>query len=298
MAQYKILIPLDGSRLAEHSLVYLDAVRSMGDSQVLLFSVIDDAEALYKISPREAYDRERNLLSTYLREVAGDISKHLGIEVDTKVVAGSPAERILEEAAKYSPNLLVVSTHGRSGFSRWRLGSVADKVIRGAACNTMVVGPKATEHEIWLDARIVEPFKRLLVPLDGSVLAESALPIASSFANTYGAQVHLVRVVSIPATGVGVGEAAFTPDLVDSLVEGASSYLEGTLAKFELDDAKTDVLVGGAAWRLADYIAENSIDLVVMTSHGRSGFLRTALGSVTDRLLGGAAPVLVVRPQE
>jgi nucleotide-binding universal stress UspA family protein len=299
MAQYKVMVPLDGSRLAEHSLVYLDALRSVGESKVLLLSVVDEAEDFRALDPNEALAREENILATYLREVAADIKQHLGIEVETRVVAGSPAASILEEAANYSPDLLVISTHGRSGISRWRLGSVADKVIRGAVCNTLVVGPKAAERGTWIDARIMEPFKSLLVPLDGSGLAETALPMACTFAESYGAEIHLVRVVQVPTTTAdGMGEISYMPDLLDTLIDSARVYLRNTSKKLDRPDLKTDVLVGGTAWQLEDYVARNAIDLVIMTSHGRGGFVRTALGSVTDRLLGGAAPVLVVRPQE
>jgi nucleotide-binding universal stress UspA family protein len=298
MSQYKVLVPLDGSRLAEHSLVYLDALRSMGESQVQLLSVVDEAEDFESLKPEESRLREENLLSTYLREVSADIKQHLGIDVETRVVAGSPANAILDEAEKYAPDLLVISTHGRSGISRWRLGSVADKVIRGAACNTLVVGPKAAERGTWLDARIMDAFKSLLVPLDGSALAESALPVASNFAESYGASIHLVRVVAIPTTADGMGGGAYMPDLLDTLIDSAKAYLKSTAANLIQAEVKTDVLVGGAAWQLEDYVAANNIDVVIMTSHGRGGFVRTALGSVTDRLLGGAAPVLVVRPRE
>jgi nucleotide-binding universal stress UspA family protein len=144
----------------------------------------------------------------------------------------------------------------------------------------------------------MEPFKSLLVPLDGSGLAETALPVAAMFAESYGAQIHLVRVVQVPATADGMGVISSMPDLLDTLIEAARSYLSSAATKLDRPDVKTDVLVGGAAWQLEDYVAGNAIDLVIMTSHGRGGFVRTALGSVTDRLLGGAAPVLVVRPHE
>jgi nucleotide-binding universal stress UspA family protein len=95
-----------------------------------------------------------------------------------------------------------------------------------------------------------------------------------------------------------MGVISSMPDLLDTLIEAARSYLSSAATKLGRPDVKTDVLVGGAAWQLEDYVAGNAIDLVIMTSHGRGGFVRTALGSVTDRLLGGAAPVLVVRPHE
>jgi nucleotide-binding universal stress UspA family protein len=299
MPPYKVFVPLDGSRLAEFSLVYLDSLRSLGESRVLLLSVVDEAEDLHSLDPKEYRAREENLLATYLREVSADIENHLGIKVETKVTTGSPASCILAEVGEYSPDLLVISTHGRSGISRWRMGSVADKVIRGAACNTLVVGPKASERSTWMEARLMEAFKSLLVPLDGSALAETALPVATMLADSYGSAIHLVQVVGIPtAAAGGLGEVAYMPDLLDTLKEAAKAYLKNTVAKLNRDDVEAKVLVGGAAWQLEDYIEANAIDLVVMTSHGRGGFIRTALGSVTDRLLGGAAPVLVVRPQE
>jgi nucleotide-binding universal stress UspA family protein len=298
MADYKVLVPLDGSRLAENSLVYLDALRSLGESEVLLLSVVDESEDFHSLRPEEAREREANLLATYLREVAADVEKHLGISVETKVATGTPASCVLDEAASYAPDLLVISTHGRSGMTRWRLGSVADKVIRGASCDTLVIGPKASERSIWLDARIMEAFKAVLVPLDGSTLAEGALPVAATFAESYGSTIHLVRVMPVPVVSDGLVQPSYTPDLLDTLVQSAEAYLSETAARLGQERIVTAVPVGSAVIQLEEYAKENAIDLVIMTSHGRSGFARTALGSVTDRLLGGPAPVLVVRPRQ
>lgn len=297
MSDYRILVPLDGSRLAEHSLVYLDALKSLGEPQVLLLSVVDESEDLHSLSPAESGKRESNLLSTYLREVSADAQQHLGLKTETKVLNGVPATRILEEALGFSPDLLIISTHGRSGASRWRFGSVADKVIRGAVCDTLVVGPKAAEGENWMDAFLKPPFRSILVPLDGSGLAEAALARAKSFAETVGSAVHLVRAVPIPTmTGGDAGEAAYIPNLLEQLEEGAQAYLKEVASGWPAAvEVKTEVSVGTAAAVLEDYVSKNDIDLVIMTSHGRRGIVRTALGSVTDRMLGGEAPVLVVR---
>jgi len=295
---YKVMVPLDGSRLAENSLVYLDALKSLGESEVLLVSVVDESEEFRGIADADSQAREANLLATYLREVHADIEKHLGVSVETKVLTGSPAAALIEEAARYAPDLIVISTGGRSGVSRWRVGSVADKVIRAASGNMLVVGPKAAERSSWIDARIIEPFRTLLVPLDGSELAERALPVATAFADAYGSVLHLVRVVPIPTVTGGMGgEASYVPDLLETLIDSAKAYLSDTAAKLNRP-VTTEAVVGSAVVRLEDYVNEHAIDLVVMTTHGRSGFVRTALGSVTDRLLGGAAPVLVVRARE
>ena len=300
MPDYRVLIPLDGSHVAEHSLVYLGALRRMGESQVLLLGVVDESEDFHSLSPDEAREREAQLLSTYLREVSADAEQHLGIKAETKVLSGVPASRILEEADRFSPDLLVISTHGRSGVSRWRFGSVADKVIRGAVGDTLVVGPKASEGETWMEGALKPRFKSILVPLDGSSLAEAALAKGKSFAAAFGSGVHLVRAVPIPTMTDGdVGGGAYMPNVLDQLKENAQAYLQkvasGWAPAVELN---TKVGIGTPAALLEEYVREQDIDLVIMTSHGRGGIVRWALGSVTDRMLGAEAPVLIVRAGE
>jgi nucleotide-binding universal stress UspA family protein len=173
---------------------------------------------------------------------------------------------------------------------------VADKVIRGAVCDTLVAGPQASEAAHWLEGRLVPAFKSILVPLDGSALAEQALPVTKSFAEAFGSTLHLVRVVPIPQVVDSFPTESYTPETLETMVQVARDYLTGVAGGLALDgDVTTDVLIGEASSQLTQYATENRIDLVIMTSHGRGGVVRTALGSVTDRLVGGAAPVLVVR---
>ncbi len=293
MAKYKILIPLDGSRLAEHSLAYVHQLAKLGEPDVMLLSVVDLAEEVRAVTPQDFSQRESNLLGTYLHEVANDFKEHLGITVTTKLAEGNPATQILAAAAEFAPDVLVIATHGRSGISRWRLGSVADKVIRGACSNTLVIGPKASERDLWMDADMVRPFKAVLVPLDGSVLGDRALPIAAEMAEKFDSELHLVRVVSLPVMGEDIG------NVIDMLIEAAGHHLTEVAKRYPVTaGVKTKVLLGAASAVLDDYIEVQNVDLVVMTSHGRGGLARAALGSVTDRLLGGQAPVLVVRPKE
>ena len=293
----KILIPLDGSKTAEHSLAYLVALRHLPEPQILLLGVIDEAEDFRSLPPTEAEERAANVLATYLREVANDIEQHVGIAVETMVGRGTPAGSILEEAGRFAPDLLVISTHGRSGISRWRFGSVADKVIRGVECSTLVVGPKAAEREIWLEAEMSPAFRSILVPLDGSLLAEEALSVAQLFADQFSSELHLVRVVPMPLMGSGmVGDTVYKPETLDNFAREARDYVDRQAKRLKPGTpVRTDVLTGPAAARLEEYVIQNQVGLVVMTSHGRSGIVRTALGSVTDRLLGAGAPVLVVR---
>lgn len=298
MSEFRLMIPLDGSRLSERALAFLPAMKHMGDLRVDLVSIIDEAEDIHEQGDEESIERERNLLETYLREVASDITSHLGAHVDTSVTHGDPAEVILERARRDHTQLLIISTHGRSGLTRWRRGSTTDKVVRSAECPVLIVGPKAMERGAWLEAEAIPPFRQILLPLDGSSRAEKSIPVAADFARNFDSEMHLMRVVPVPfVSGPGTDAfytALYTSQAIEDLKQAGQEYLEQVRDGLSFKSVKINVDVGTTAAMLEDYMTAESIDLVVMSSHGRSGVLRTALGSVTDRLLGGSAPVLVV----
>jgi len=294
---YNVLIPLDGSRLSERSLAFVPSLSRLEGFGLTLVSVVNPEEDVSMLGHAEASDREANVLQTYLHEIAADMLKHHNLQVATEVLRGNPAEAILARLASGTTDLLVISTHGRSGIARWRIGSVADKLIRGAGCETLVVGPHAADTEGWLEAGAVQPFKKILLPVDGSELAEQALAATQRFAKAFGSEVHVVRVINVTSYGDGLMmESVYTPQLIDTLQEAAEEYVSGMAKRLGAPGGvSTKVLVGSPAMTLEQYAEVNSVDLVVMTTHGRGGVARAALGSVTDRMLGGSAPVLVVR---
>ncbi len=278
----KVLVPLDGSQRAEVALDHLAALSPLGSLDVHLIAVVDDTQD----EPAERLETQRTLYEAYLHERAGAL--HDGLAgCETLVVQGAPAAAILEEADRIDAKLLIISSHSRSGIQRWRLGSVADKVVRAITCDTLVIG-SGVEHAA---ARI----RKILLPLDGSELAEQAGATAMRLVEAFGAELHLVRIV--PTTALVGGDISgmgySSPELYDAIIEGAEAYIQQ--AKEQMSATKAVTMMGAPADSLLTYIDDNSIDLVVMTSHGRSGVLRTALGSVTDRMLGGHAPVFVVR---
>jgi nucleotide-binding universal stress UspA family protein len=299
MAEFKVLIPLDGSPLAEQSLSYLPALQQFHGAELMLLSVVDDSEDFGALTSQEAIEREVNVMAAYLKEVRRDIQGWLKVSINAKVARGPAAASILNEASAYQADLIIISTHGRSGVSRWRFGSVADKVIRGAesaGSTVLVIGPNVTERDGWRHAESPALFKSILVPLDGSPLAEAALMLAERYVEIFGSQLHLVRAVAMPILSDGfANRVSYTPDLLDHKLEEAKRYLTTCAGRLRsANNPIVEVLTGPAAMRLQDYIADQNIDLVIVTSHGRGGILRTALGSVTDRLLGGNAPVIVV----
>jgi nucleotide-binding universal stress UspA family protein len=295
MADLTVLIPLDGSPLAEHSLAYLPGLAHLGDVTLHLLSVVDQTEEIHSLSSAEVIERERHVLTTYLQEAAIEIESLVGPKAIVEVQVGIPAEVIQKRAEELSPDLLVVSTHGRSGISRWRHGSVAAKLLHLATCPILVVGPNAIKQGELEKGYAVTSFHSILVPLDGSDLAEEALSTAASISQQFGSEIHLVRAVSPRLAGDPAGSGDV--DMTLELQEGAASYLARVRDRLHGGgDVVTRVLIGAASNELDEYILDQKIDLVVMTSHGRSGLARAALGSVTDRLSGnGKAPVLVVR---
>jgi nucleotide-binding universal stress UspA family protein len=194
-------------------------------------------------------------------------------------------------SAEDSVDLIVIATHGRDGIARWRLGSVADKIVRQAGCPTLVIGPNVVIE--------LAPYslRRILVPLDGSALAEEALTIATWFAERTGAELGLVRAVTPPPVDAAMG--AYPIDILTAMEDTARNYLtdkvDGLKGRAE---ARTTLLIGPAPEQLLEYEKPNAIDLVIIASHGRAGVARAVLGSVTDRMLHGSAPVLVLRPED
>jgi nucleotide-binding universal stress UspA family protein len=286
MADVKVVVPLDGSELAESALRYVPILACLGAIELRLVAVVDD-EVETGTGDEEQRERETRLLNTYLEE-QGQRLVAPGLSVQTQVMIGAPSAGILKAAESCTADFIVISTHGRSGLQRWRLGSVADKVIRGATCGTLVIGPKSSRLADKLAVR------SLLVPLDGSALAEQALPVARRLADALAAELHLMRVVPPQVLGEDIAGVSYSLPLLESVIAAAESYTARVAARTHAD--RKTVELGPPSECLLQYVEENSIDLIVATTHGRGGLLRSALGSVTDRLLGGPAPVLVVRP--
>jgi nucleotide-binding universal stress UspA family protein len=204
---------------------------------------------------------------------------------------GTAYAEILEEAGRPEVNLLLLSTHGRSmADDPERIGGVADKVIRAAPCPTLLVGPRAS---------VPLQIGTITVPLDGSRLAEEALPVAKVLAERLDSRLRLVQAIQAPAALEAESIGSLATDVVNSQELTASLYLSEARLEMETSQpVETEVLFGLPAQALLQDVKEHRPDLVIMTSHGRTGFIRWALGSVTDRLIRSDVPVLVLRPVE
>ena len=278
----RILVPLDGSETAEAALAYVQVLPS---HRVRLLAVESDRADLTAICTA-ARDCQ-----TYLEAIAEPLREQ-GRHVETMVVFGNPAGQIIALAA--TADLVVIGSHGHGAVGRFVLGSVADQVARHAPVPTLIVrgGPEAAPA-----VRLT----RIVVPLDGSTLAEQALPVAATLAADLGIPIHLVRVLDVDAlratVQAGIHAAAAYMRSQEAVQHSAEEYLAERVQELRNQDcaATSAVLLGSPAVTLLD--AMRSDDLVVMTTHGRGGVRRWLLGSVADKLLrAAAAPILLVPP--
>ena len=284
-----IVVPLDGSSAAERVLAY---VARLPSRQVRLLQVFPDVSDL--VPDPDLLDAWRRARAEDAEAYLGHLAEPLrgqGREVDQAWAFGEPAEQIVTAAAP--GDLIAMSTHGRGLAGRVLLGSVADRVVRHAAAPTLLV--RAGERPTG-GAEVA----RLVVPLDGSKLAEQALPVAAELARELGVPVRLVRALDVDlvraAVQAGPAVAAAHAASQARLETGILAELEARAASLREQGAAAtaEVLHGAAVPALLAALVPD--DLLVLTTHGRGNVGRWLLGSVAEPLVRQAvAPVLLVR---
>jgi nucleotide-binding universal stress UspA family protein len=280
----KILVPLDGSQLAEQVLPYVRLLGKGLNSHVQLLHVIKD------MSPSLTGEAQK-----YLKRTAESL-RDGGFSISSLVHHGDPASDIVAEAELEPGTLIAMATHGRSGLSRWMLGSVTDKVLHATTNPLLVV--RAREGEA---ATTEAKLENVIVPLDESSMAERILPHVVDIAKALGLRVILLRVTPPAEEHYKFMESPPVnfEDLPQFIDEQAVEYLhrEGQKLKDEgLSLVEERLLHGHPAAVIVDLAREIPDSLVAMTTHGRSGVDRWLLGSVADRVVRYSdAPVVLIR---
>ena len=298
----RVLLPLDGSELAEGALYYAKGIAGRFGLEVILLHVAGKGEAEALPLHRAYMDQVSERFRRELSEV-GEKAGGRAVVVKGEVAVGYPAEEILRYAAEKEADLILMATHGRSGVRRWVLGSVADKVLRSAALPVLLIRAgmsKDVAYETWSSPK-------MLVPLDGSELAELVLPHVEALASAKdgAAEVVLAGIceplvlppATTPETSVNWGTAA--DEYLAKSKKSAEKYLS-RVQKGLIDaglKVTLEVLEGDPAAVIVDYASRKQVNLIVMATHGRSGIGRWAYGSVAQKVLhGGSSPILLVRP--
>jgi nucleotide-binding universal stress UspA family protein len=295
-----MLIPLDGSKTAERVLPYARFLAGGLRIPVELMGVVDIAELAAHVSAERARfldtlieDGVRSS-ETYLKRVAGTFPSD---SVICAIDKGRAAEAIIEKAAAEKNTLIAMATHGRSGFNRWLLGSVAEKVLRGTN-NPLLLVRAANGASAQGEASV----KSVIVPLDGSELGESVLPIVLALAKKLDLGIVLFRAFNIHY-GMYAGADGYYGFDFDKLVEDfrqeASAYLDKhreAIKKQGIDKISCVVQEGLSADEIISFGRRSPDNLIAMCTHGRSGVQRWVLGSVTETVVRHSGnPVLVLR---
>ena len=298
----KVLVPLDGSKAAENVLPLARCFARSLQIPVELLSVVDIAEMARHIAAdhapmiRTMVDDAHRRLNEYLKTIA----KHFPAgEVQCKVQKGNAAEAIIESAAADKQTLIAMATHGRSGLDRWLLGSVAEKVLRGASNPTLVVRSKEEKSPSWEMATL----KRVIVPLDGSELSERILPHVEELVKPLGLDVVLMGVYGGPLAAGSSGDGFYSTGQKDAFIAGLRAETVTYLAikaeelKWQgLKKLSFEAKEGLAADEIIAMARETPGTLIAMCTHGRSGVQRWMLGSVTETVVRHSDdPVLIVR---
>jgi nucleotide-binding universal stress UspA family protein len=282
----RILVPLDGSNAAETVLPYVELLASRTGAEVLLLTVVPAAQEGATSGDEVAY----------LRGMAERVrSRSLACEF--LVTAGEPGDTILAQADSTDADLIAMSTHGRSGLSRWVLGSVADKVIHRTVKPLLLVRAHDGKEKpaVTID--------RVLVPLDGSPLSLSVVPYVEEVAAALGA--NLVLYNGVPPLDVYPGAettAARVGSVIDDLLEQGKSFLGQVTRDVKSRgkvEARSVVTIGFPVDEIVRVAEEVDAGLIAMATHGRSGVDRWVMGSVADGVVRRSSlPCLLVRPAE
>ena len=314
----RILVPLDGSERAERALpVAACLARANGGSIVLLRAVTDALDTAWSTAEeplfkRTVIDANQALAANYLARIAA-LPELAGIRAQTNVQSGVPAHLILSAAHAQHVDLIILGSHGETGFKRWALGSVAQHVIRHSSAPVLVLQERGG-LPMHLSPEDTQPV-RILVALDGSPLAEAALAPAAYLSAALSAPargaLHLALVVSSRGLAhhsltarerAQIRARAYLDRMARRLSEGDLATLQIQVTSsvtIQADVARTLIEMAETGAFLESGTPFHGSYVLAMATHGRSGGGRWIMGSVTERILGKTIlPLLIVRPRK
>jgi len=280
----KILVPLDGSELAEQAIPYVEQMAQRLRSEVILITVCLPGEPLERA------------LTEYVERRAEKIQS-LGVKTRSLCIEGEPATSIINFAEKNKVGLIVISTHGKTGVSHWPLGSIASKVVQGSHMPVFLVrsshpGKTPADKEL----------RNILVTLDSSRFSEAIIPYVEKLAKSMNSEVTLLRVIEsakLPQLAAYRDREKYEKEFMAKMEREAERYLDKKKTALAGKRIKVNsaFLTGKPVETILQYSEEKSFNLVALTTHGFSGITKWAYGSVASKIIEGSPkPVLLVRP--
>lgn len=304
MSMFKnVLFPTDFSVHSEYGKDYAMAFAQQSNGTVHVTHVVDTSHLPY-VAVGGAFASGDVLEHTIdsMREHAQsrldqfvDVAEFKHVHAEAHLRVGKPAEEIVKLATESKADLIVIGTHGRSGFDRWVFGSTCDKVVRLSPIPVLAI--KHPEHEfVKPEGPVV--LKRIMVPCDFSHFSHEIVPFAAKMAREFGATLVLTHVVD---------SRLDYPEFMPGMDQRNTPYLHASAAEMleklanEYDDLTTEVEVftGIPDKELTEAVKNLQIDLVVMATHGHTGVTHALLGSTAEKVVRRApCPVMTVRPAD
>ena len=295
-----ILVPLDGSLLAECALPHAISIARAFEAKVILLRVLDKNQAGEKAQLFDlvSWQINKTAAKQYL-EKTGIRTQKSALRFESVVLEGLVAESITEFSQRRGMKLIVLSSHGRSGLSQWGISSVTQKIIFSAPTSVLII----RAHQPASNELIEKQYKQIMVPLDGSRRAENVLPMVTLLARFFQSRIHIVHVVKTPEMARQMPLAHEDVELSERIVtrnrEEAIRYLDQVRLHSPLDgiDIQTHLLTSdNAAAALHELADKEGIDMVVLSAHGYSGNNQWPYGSMVNNfVLYGKVPLLVVQ---
>ncbi len=298
-----ILVPLDGSQLADCVLPHVLAIASSFDAEITLLRVLEKNQAgkSTQLFDLVNWQINKTKAALYLDKTQARLQK-LNIRIRTEVLEGLIAEGITEYAQNQGIKLIIMSSHGRHGLTQWGISSITQKIILSAQTSLLII--RAHQYGVYSDELSAAPlYQRILVPLDGSQRAENVLPIITQLARFHKSQIHLVRVVQTPEMARQMPPVSEDIDLSSRVVERnreeAAHYLEQLKSRSYLEGiaVQTHLIASeNAAVALHQLEEHEQIDIVALNAHGYSGHHQWPYGSMVNNfILYGKVPLLIVQ---
>jgi nucleotide-binding universal stress UspA family protein len=294
----RFLVPLDGSHLAESVLPVVQQVASRFHAQVTLLHIVEEHPPavihgephLTGVAQAQAYLEE---IATRLRSSGIQVEIHVHQEKEDNV-----AHSIVQHSQEMNVDLVIMCTHGHGGLRELLFGSKAQQALQQGTQSILLLfpGEDGSAYPVNL--------QRILVPLDGTVAHEPALPIAITIARTFGAELYLVLVIPTLSTlsGERAASALLLPNtmraILDLSQQDAADYLDRAIARCHAEGvvAHAEVLRGDIVPEVLGLAERLNVDLIVLASHGRTGLNALLTGSVASRIAGRRIrPLLLVR---
>lgn len=297
-----ILVPLDGSSFGEHALPLAITLAQRTDASVHLVHVHSLLDATY--AELQLYDNALDLSlrkkeQDYLHRIQEQVQHRLSVPVTVSNVDGDIAAVLRERVDGLRAGWVVMTTHARGPLGRFWLGSVTDELVRSLPIPLVLVHP----HDHPADLSVEKTVEHLLIPLDGTPLAEGILEPALAFGKAFGCEYTLLRVLK-PAYPATLPAEPSLSDSVEKLhtevTKEASKYLDTIATRLRAGGLRvlTRVAIADQPGVAILECAQPPIEMIAIETHGRGGLSRLLMGSVADKVIRGSKlPILICKPR-